>query len=162
MTIDILCPASATRTSLQGSDDRVGQPPAHGCDRIWNVAFRPQGRILWVDNRRERQVAGRERSSEVLRGESSPVRRSGIRKPRRRAWSDDGSRASRVPQSDRARPPASAPDNRARCASAIWRDRPDGRSQYSPAELKANTLSAPLLPSAIRSKAILPAKVRCG
>ena len=31
------------------------------------MTFRPQRRILWVDNRRERQVAGRTRRNEVLR-----------------------------------------------------------------------------------------------
>ena len=50
---------SATRTSRQGSYDRVDQARAHGCDRIRNVAFRPQGRIPWVDNRRIGQASGR-------------------------------------------------------------------------------------------------------
>jgi hypothetical protein len=50
---------SATWTSWQGFDDRVDQAQAHGCDRVGNVAFRPQGRIPWVDNRRVGQAPGR-------------------------------------------------------------------------------------------------------
>src|SRR6266851_7760757 len=64
----------ATGTSRQGFGKRVDQACAHGRDRVWNVAFRPQGRILWVENLRVRQVSGTERRNEVLRGESSPAR----------------------------------------------------------------------------------------
>ena len=49
---------SATGASWQGFDERVDQAQAHGCDRVRDVAFRPQGRILWVDNRRVGQAPG--------------------------------------------------------------------------------------------------------
>ncbi len=39
-----------TWTSRQASDDCINQPVAHGGDRVWDVALRPQGRILWVGN----------------------------------------------------------------------------------------------------------------
>jgi hypothetical protein len=42
---------SATRASRQDLYERVDQAQAHGCDRVRNVAFRPQGGILWVGNR---------------------------------------------------------------------------------------------------------------
>jgi 3-polyprenyl-4-hydroxybenzoate decarboxylase len=87
-------------------DERVDQSYAHCCDRVGDVTFRPQWRILWVDNRRERQVAGRARRNEILRGESPLSRRSGIRRPRCTSWRDDGSRAIRALHSARARPPA--------------------------------------------------------
>src|SRR6476620_3696601 len=80
----------------------------------------PQRWILWVCNLRECQPPGTSRWNEVLRGESSPFRRSRFRRPRCRAWRDGGSRAILVLRNARARPPASAPDNRARCASVAW------------------------------------------
>jgi hypothetical protein len=40
--------------SGQEADDGINQPLAHGRDRVWNVPFRPQRRILWVCNRRVR------------------------------------------------------------------------------------------------------------
>src|SRR5262245_28830280 len=85
---------------------RADQAGAHSGDRVWDMAFRPQGRILWVDNLRVRQTSGRARWNEVLRGESSSARRSKIRSWRCTAWRDDASRASRVLHSGRARPPA--------------------------------------------------------
>src|SRR5882762_7594661 len=91
--------AAATGASRQGFDEAVDQSDAHGCDRVWDVAFRPQGRILWVDNRREGQVFGRAWRNEVLRGESSPSRRPGTRRQRCTWWRGDGSRASRAPRS---------------------------------------------------------------
>jgi hypothetical protein len=75
-------------------------------NRVWDVALRPPGRILWVYNCRVSEVSGTAWRNEVLRGESSPVRRSGIRKPRCTAWHDDGSRASHVPRNARGQPPA--------------------------------------------------------
>src|SRR6476620_3833262 len=60
--------ASATGASRQSFDDRVDQPHSHGCDRVRNVAFRPQGGILWVDNLRVEQASGMARRDEVLRG----------------------------------------------------------------------------------------------
>src|SRR5262245_32329756 len=68
--------------SRQGARERHGEISAHGRDRVRDVAFRPQWRSLWVGNLRERQVSGRTRRHEVLRGESSPARRSGSRKLR--------------------------------------------------------------------------------
>src|SRR5215218_2104424 len=97
----ISCVWRATaRTAWQASDKGIDQPLTHGCDRVRDVAFRPQGGILWVGNRRVLQVSGIERRNEVLRGESSPSRRSRIRRPRCTAWRDGGSRATRVLQSD--------------------------------------------------------------
>src|SRR5882724_1076648 len=98
--------AAATGASRQGFDERVNQTDAHGCDRVWDVAFRPQGRILWVDNRRVRQASGTAWRYEVLRGESSPSRRPGIRRLRCTSWRDDGSRATRGLRSAQARLPA--------------------------------------------------------
>src|SRR5882672_4187992 len=98
--------AAATRTSWQSFDERVDQANAHGCDRVRNVAFRPQGRIPWVDNRRVRQASGTAWRYEVLRGESSPARRSKIRRPRCTSWRGDGSRATRGLRSAQARLPA--------------------------------------------------------
>src|SRR6266436_6350976 len=50
---------SAARTSRQGSYDRVDQADAHGCDRVRDVAFRPQWRIPLVYSLREGQASGR-------------------------------------------------------------------------------------------------------
>src|SRR5260370_30063920 len=97
---------TATRTSRQVFDERVDQPYAHGRDRVWNVAFRPQGRILWGDNLRVRQPSGTAWCDEVVRGESSPARRSRIHKLRCTSWRDDGSRATRALRSAQARLPA--------------------------------------------------------
>src|SRR5215216_2409100 len=66
----ISCVWRATaRTAWQASDKGIDQPLTHGCDRVRDVAFRPQGGILWVGNRRVLQVSGTERRNEVLRGE---------------------------------------------------------------------------------------------
>jgi len=69
------CGGSAAGTSWQGLDDPPGQSQAHGCDRVGDVSFRPRWRSLWVGNRRVSEVPGTARRNEVLRGESSPVRR---------------------------------------------------------------------------------------
>src|ERR1700684_3065359 len=69
---------SATGTSREGLCERVDQCLPHGCDRVWNVALRPQGRLLWVDNLRIRQAPGTTLWNEVLRGESSPAQRARI------------------------------------------------------------------------------------
>jgi hypothetical protein len=52
----LCCDGSTARTSLQGFDDAPDQSDAHGCDRVGDVALRPRGRILWVDNRRVSEV----------------------------------------------------------------------------------------------------------
>src|SRR5262249_48966306 len=97
---------AAARASWQGLGERMDQARAHGGDRVWNVAFRPQGRSLWVDNLRVGQASGRAWRSKRLRGESSPARRSGNHRPRCTAWRDDESRAIRALHNGRARPPA--------------------------------------------------------
>src|SRR5882757_10653967 len=78
----------AARTSWQSSDDGVDQSYSHGGDRVWNVSLRPQGELLWVGSLWIWQVSGIARRDELLRGESSPVRRSGSRRPRC-TWSRD-------------------------------------------------------------------------
>ena len=56
---EFLCDWSgAAWTSRQGSDEGDDQASAHGRNRVWNVAFGPQRRSLWVGNRRERQAPG--------------------------------------------------------------------------------------------------------
>ena len=44
---------ATARTSRQCSCDGIGQANAHGRDRVRDVAFRPQWRLLWVGNLRE-------------------------------------------------------------------------------------------------------------
>ena len=90
------CAGATTRTSRQGFDERADQLGTHGCDRVRDVAFRPRGRRLWVDNRRVSEVTGLAWRNEVLRGELSPARRSESRRPRCTELRGDGSRASRV------------------------------------------------------------------
>src|SRR5215469_7832700 len=82
------------------------QSPSHRCNRVRNVAFRPQRRILWAGNLRVRQIAGRAWWHDLPRGESSLARRSGIRRPQCKGWRDGGSRANPVLQNVPARPPA--------------------------------------------------------
>ena len=53
------------------------QSPSHRCNRVRNVAFRPQRRIFWTGNLRVRQIAGRAWWHDLLRGESFLARRSG-------------------------------------------------------------------------------------
>src|SRR5216684_7128950 len=38
--------SATARTSWQASDESVDDTSAHGCDRVWDVAFRPQWGIL--------------------------------------------------------------------------------------------------------------------
>jgi hypothetical protein len=63
------CAGATARTSRQGFDEFADQVGAHGCDRVRDVAFRPRGRSLWVDNRRVSEVSGPAGRNEVLRGE---------------------------------------------------------------------------------------------
>src|SRR5260370_39377295 len=88
-------------------------------DGVWDVALGAQGRSVRGRDRGKRKMFGRGRRGDVLRGESSAVRRSGNRKRRCTAWRDGGSRASRDLRNGRGRPPVSTPDNRVRCASAV-------------------------------------------
>src|SRR5215813_7076868 len=74
------------------------QSPSHRCNRVRNVAFRPQRRILWAGNLRVRQIAGRAWWHDLPRGESSLARRSGIRTPQCKGWRDGESRANPVLQ----------------------------------------------------------------
>jgi len=97
--------SGVTRTSWQVSDQGENQPPAHGGDRVWNVALGTQRRSLWADNWRQWQVAGTTCRDAVLKGESSPFGRSGIRKLRCTTWRDEASHASRALQSARVPPP---------------------------------------------------------
>src|SRR5262245_6332402 len=80
------------------------QSPSHRCNRVRNVAFRPQRRILWAGNLRIRQISGTPWWHDLLRGESSLARRSGIRRPQCKGWRDGGSRAIPVLQNVPARP----------------------------------------------------------
>jgi len=94
------CAAWAARHVSGAGDD---ESSAHGRDRVGDVTFGPEGRRRGVGNLGVRQVPRGAGRYAVRRGESSPVRRSGIRRPRCRAWHDGGSRASRGLHNVRAR-----------------------------------------------------------
>src|SRR5882762_110313 len=97
--------SSAARTSWQTAGKGADQSSAHGCDRVWDVTLRPQGRILWVDDDGVMQAAGTAWWNVILRGESSRAGRSGIRRLRCTGWRDGESRAILGLRSGRARPP---------------------------------------------------------
>ena len=94
----------AAGTSGEGVSEGGSYSSSEGCDRVWDVAFGPQGRIARVLDNGKRQMSGSARRGEVVRGESSAFRRSGIRKRRCTAWRGGGSRASLVLRNVRARP----------------------------------------------------------
>src|SRR4051812_40413325 len=71
------CEALATGAGWDGASDCAGDHGADRGDRGCHVAFRSDGGIRGVDNRREGEVLRREWRRLVLRGESLPVRRSG-------------------------------------------------------------------------------------
>src|SRR5258706_212368 len=96
-------PVFAAWASRERSDQSGHQTLSHGRDRVRYVPFRPQWRILGVDNLGELKAARTARRNVLLRGESSPARRSGIRRLRCTAWRGDGSRAIAGPRSDRDR-----------------------------------------------------------
>src|SRR5260221_1688679 len=73
--------AAAAWAAWQASDDSGDEPPAHGCDRVWDVPFRPQGGILGVGNCRVRQVSGAARRDPDLTAESTPSPRTGLPRP---------------------------------------------------------------------------------
>ena len=98
--------SSAAWATRERRGESGHQSPTHRCNRVRNVAFRPQRRILWAGNLRVRQIAGRAWWHDLLRGESSLARRSGIRTPQCKGWRDGGSRANPVLQNVPARPPA--------------------------------------------------------
>src|SRR5260370_1003731 len=113
MIVQLLDRRPAERTAFKslGHEAHTGAVPPLWSDR---------GR-RGVDNHWERQIFRFERRNVVLRGESSPVRRSGSRRRRLTACHDDGSPASPAPHSGQGRVPGCGPDNRARCASAPLR-----------------------------------------
>src|SRR3954471_16318428 len=82
---DLVC-AGAAWASFETACEGDRQPASHGCDRVGHVP-------LWPD--RERRGGCNARIGEALRtvrrhllprGEASPARRSGSRKPRCTAW----------------------------------------------------------------------------
>src|SRR6476469_1640337 len=83
------------------------------------MAFRADRGIRGVDNLWIGEVLGRLTLGVPPRGESHSVRRSGIHRPRSRAWRDDESRASPALHNVQARVLASVPDSRAQSASAV-------------------------------------------
>ena len=104
--ISVSVPSGAAWATRERRGESGHQSPSHRCNRVRNVAFRPQRRILWAGNLRVRQIAGRAWWHDLLRGESSLARRSGIRMPQCKGWRDGGSRATPVLQNVPARPPA--------------------------------------------------------
>jgi hypothetical protein len=78
--------SGAAWTSWQTSDEGEDEPSTHGRNRVWNVQFGTQWRSLAVYDLRDLRALGTARWHEVLKGESSPVRRLGIHKLRCKAW----------------------------------------------------------------------------
>jgi hypothetical protein len=72
--------SGAAWTSWQTSDEGEDEPSTHGRNRVWNVQFGTQWRSLAVYDLRDLRALGTARWHEVLKGESSPVRRLGIHK----------------------------------------------------------------------------------
>src|SRR6202048_1639860 len=147
--------AYAIWTSWQHSCDRDDQALMQRGDRVGNVTLGPDRRRRGVGNYREWQVFCVSQRNEVLRGESSPVRRSGTRRLRCKVCRDDGSPATRGPRSARGRLLACAPGNRARPATAFLRDRPERGMKCSFRQWRANTSWAAALQRAIRSTVFL-------
>src|SRR4029077_2616842 len=94
------------RAPGQAAGKRHDDASSYGRDRVRNVALGADRRRLLVGDFGEWQGLGKPGRNKVLRGESSPARRSGIRRRRCRAWRDGGSRASLGLRSGRDRPPA--------------------------------------------------------
>src|SRR5258706_2856674 len=90
----------------RGLCNRKGQRTTDRGDRVGNVSLRSERGRLGVGNHWEGDIFRLERRNVVLRGESSPVRRSGNRRLRLRAYRDGGSRASGGPHSAPGRFPA--------------------------------------------------------
>src|SRR5262249_6560223 len=97
------CAAWAPR---EGSNEGDTQAPGHRCDGVRYVSQGPDRGRLWVGNRRVAQCFGLTWGELDLRGESSPVRRSGSRRRRCRGWRGDGSHANFGLRNDRGRLPA--------------------------------------------------------
>src|ERR1700738_3132371 len=103
-TVPVPCEfAYAIWTSWQRSCDRDDQVLMQRGDRVGNVTLGPDRRRRGVGNYREWQGFLVFRRNEILRGESSPVGRSGTRRLRCKVCRDDGSPATRGPRSARAR-----------------------------------------------------------
>jgi hypothetical protein len=146
---------AAAGTAWQDKHQRAREADTQCGDGIRHVALRPQRQILWVGNRRKRQIASLARRGKVLRGEWSPVRRPGTHMLRCRDLRGGESRANRGLRSVLARPLAGVRDSRARSASGVWHDRPCSRARCRPAAWRASRGPAgPPLP-ATRSAAIL-------
>src|ERR1700738_1683570 len=95
--------AYAIWASWQHSCDRDDQALMQRGDRVGNVTLGPDRRRRGVGNYREWQGFCVSQRHVVLRGESSPVRRSGTRRLRCKVCRDDGSPATRGPRSARGR-----------------------------------------------------------
>ena len=104
--ISVSVPSGAAWATRERRGESGHQSPSHRCNRVRNVAFRPQRRILWAGNLRVRQIAGTAWWPDLLRGESFLARRSGIRRPQCKGWRDGGSRAIPVLQNVPGQPPA--------------------------------------------------------
>ena len=144
----------AAWTSRQGACEGDDQVSAHRRDRVWRHAVRdglaaPRG-VRFSG----KPSAGKLAARPAAEGESSPARRSGRRRRRCTAWRDGGSRASLVLRNVQGRVPVSAPGSRARCASAIWPDRPVDRTGCPAGRWQASIWRVRRRPRAIRSAAI--------
>src|SRR4029077_7275303 len=104
--ISVSVPSRAGGATRWHRGESGHQSPSHCCNRVRNVAFRPQWRLLWAGNLRVREIAGTRWWHDVLRGESSLARRSGIRRPQCKGQRDGGSRAIPVLQNVPAQLPA--------------------------------------------------------
>ena len=80
----VLCCAAgeAAWTSFEAPGESGCETSAHRCDGVWNVAFGSDRGRLWVCDGGEGEISGGSRRYPVLRGEWSPVRRSGSHRPR--------------------------------------------------------------------------------
>src|SRR5580704_19650924 len=77
---------SAAGTAWQCAQQGTCEADAQSCNGVRHMALRSQRQHLWVDNRREREIASRTRRETVLRGEGSPFRRPESHKRRYRGW----------------------------------------------------------------------------
>ncbi len=86
--------AVTTGVSRQLSSDGSGDADPVGCNRGRYVTFSSDSEIRVVDRFRIWDFLQRERPSKVVRGESLPFGRSGIRRRQCTMWRDGGSAAS--------------------------------------------------------------------
>src|SRR5438034_2261909 len=66
--ISVFVPSGAAWATRECRSESGHQSPSHRCNRVRNVAFRPQRRILWARNLRVRQLAGPMWWHDLLRG----------------------------------------------------------------------------------------------